>query len=57
MKYLVVGYDSFEKAEFPVGTYDTQDEAFKVAKNKSGIMTLMYVYDTKGDRIAKFGTY
>lgn len=56
-KFTVVGYDSFSREEFPVGQYETKDEAMSVAKSKGGTMTLMYVYDENMQRIGKYGTF
>lgn len=56
--YKVVGYDSFDHEEFPVGEYATKEEAIAVANSESGAMTLMYVYDLMtGHRIHKAGTF
>jgi hypothetical protein len=57
MKYKVIGYDSFSHEDFPVGQYDTEEEAVEVAKEKGGVMTLMYVYDPTGKRIFTAGSY
>jgi hypothetical protein len=58
MKYRVVGYDSFSREEFPVGEYETKEQALAAATKDAGTMTLMYVYDIfSGERISKMGTY
>lgn len=58
MRFKVVGYDSFDREEFQVGTYKTKAEALKVAKEKSGTMTLMYVYNIiSGCLVGRFGSY
>ena len=55
--YKVIGYDSFSREEFNVGEFSTKDEAVSVAKDKGGVMMLMYVYDAIGNRVARYGEY
>jgi hypothetical protein len=57
-KYKVVGYDSFDHEEFPVGEYATEKEAVDVANARGGTMTLMYVYNmVSGCRVHKAGSF
>jgi hypothetical protein len=56
-KFRVTGYDSFSHDDWMEGDYDTAKEALKVAKKKGGQMTLMYVWDDKGTRIGKEGSF
>ncbi len=55
-KYKVVGYDSFFREDYPIGEFDTKDEAMEEARKHGGVMNLAYVY-FKGEQIAQYGTY
>lgn len=56
-KFRVLGFDSFSHEEFHVGYYDTAAEAIKVANEKGGVMTLMYVYDPTGRLFHQAGSW
>ena len=58
-KYKVIGIDKFDGEDFPVGEYNTAEEALKVARKKTkdamkdasgpNIATMFYAYDPKGN--------
>ncbi len=56
-KYIVSGYDSFDNSQFHIGSYDTLEEAVKKARSVGGQMTLVYVHDSKGNLVTRFGTF
>ena len=56
-KFRVIGVDTFSNEDWEQGVFDTIDEAKKVAKDKGGIMTKMYVYDDNGNCLYDAGTY
>lgn len=55
--FKIRGYDSFSSEWFPVGEYETYDEAVDVANARGGTMTLMYVYDKDGKQVYRAGTF
>lgn len=56
-KFRVVGVDTFDGGDWVVGDYDTKEEALAIARAKGGQMTMMYVYDSAGNRIGSAGTF
>lgn len=57
-KFIVVGVDKFSYADWLEGTYDTAEQALKVARSKTNrekplatdhsVATVYYVYDDQG---------
>ncbi len=58
-QFRVVGVDTFEGpcADYLIGDYKTSEEAIKIAKEHGGEMNPVYVYDDKGTRLFKCGTF
>ena len=55
--YRVIGVDTFDGGDWVQGDFETKEEALKVAKEKGGSMTKMYVYNQDGKCIDDFGTH
>lgn len=56
-KFRVIGVDTFDGGDWHDGDYDTKEAALEVARKKGGNMTILYVYDDKGNRIGSAGTF
>jgi hypothetical protein len=56
-KYRVVSVDTFDGGDYVVGDYKDKKEAFKVAGEKSGTMCIAYVFNSRGEKIYKAGTF
>lgn len=57
-RYTVMGYDTFSREEYHIDSFSSIERAKAVAKEHSGQMTLVYVFDSlTGLSIARYGTY
>lgn len=56
-KYRVILVDTFDGGDCIIGDYDDKNEAIKVASDKGGQMTKVYVYNSNGQRIHSAGTF
>lgn len=55
-KFRVIGVDTFDGGDWIVGDYRDKEEAFKNA-TVTQQMEIRYVYNDKGQRIYKQGTF
>ena len=56
-KFRVVGVDTFDGTDWIEGDFETDKEAFDVAKKKGGTMLKTHVYDDQGNHLAEGGTF
>jgi hypothetical protein len=56
-KFRVIGVDTFDGGDWLDEDCKTLDEAIKLANQKGGQMTIMYVYDDEGNYKHKAGTF
>lgn len=56
-KFRVVGVDTFDGSDWVQGDFDTLNEACQCAREKGGEMTMMHVYNDKGEHMDEAGTF
>ncbi len=55
--YRVIGVDTFDGTDWLQGDFETEEEARRVAQEKSGEMTKMHIYNKDGYHVRNFGTF
>lgn len=56
-KFRVVCVDTFDGGDYIKGDYKDKQKAFDAALGSSGTMAISYVYDDKGNRVYKSGSF
>lgn len=56
-KFLVIGVDTFEHEDYPLGTFDSDVDAKELAQKRGGPMNKVYVYNDTGRVIYEAGTF
>lgn len=56
-KFRVILVDTFDGGDCIIGDYKNKKKAFDIAEEKGGTMTIVYVYDDKGRRVKKTGSF
>lgn len=56
-KFRVVGVDTFDGTDWVAGDFGTLEQASTYARDHGGEMTMMHVYNDKGEHMAEAGTF
>lgn len=56
-KFRVIGVDTFDSSDWVQGDRDTLKEAQELAEKEGGQMTMMYIYNDKGEHMGEAGTF
>ena len=56
-KHRVIGVDTFDGGDWVQGDCDTLAEAQELAEEEGGEMTMMHIYNDKGEHVGNAGTF